>query len=400
MNLHRVALLVTAAAIAFASELALAHEFSAPVVTIEVSKLEPGGHPNLQTTIDTPTGAGFDQVMIISPKGTSIAEDAQIPDGTVVGRLDAEATTNALTRPTCDVHVTFSVPIVEATTDLSADDYPQYLKDLAPGRHRLRLIADVSPSPEVPIVINYLFDLDLLTQSVVSRVFVGDPDSPALQLKTCTPQKSVNTLFGMTPIGTPLLTSPDPLPGELLPFKFVFTSRPDANGERHKQNVEVTASLAIGLAPTPTLSPGVVSEIESLPAPTGLSFEYRDANLGVFRWNDVTGAEEFLVEIIIADETVSNIVVPGPGIPLPSGLLPTCDEGVIYRVSIALRGAGAARIAELMVPPLGCTRLVAPDAGNGPLQERRSIMLAALSTFVGASLVATGSISRWSARSR
>ena len=106
------------------------------------------------------------------------------------------------------------------------------------------LVADVSPSPAAQILINYLFDIDPITTSPILQVFVGDPDNPPPGFVACPPSMSRNTLFGLTPDGTPLITSPDPLPDELQPFRFEFTSRPDANGERHTQVVEATAQVA------------------------------------------------------------------------------------------------------------------------------------------------------------
>ncbi len=142
-----------------------AHEFPAPLVSVSLSSATPGGHPDLQTIFEAPTGAGFDEVRIVSPPGSGIASDADIPDGAVVGRLDAEATTNAITLPECNSYVAFTVPIREATTDLSSDSYPAYLRTLAPGPHRLRFVADVSPSPSIPILINYLFERSIRSRS-------------------------------------------------------------------------------------------------------------------------------------------------------------------------------------------------------------------------------------------
>lgn len=239
-----------------------AQEFPAPVVTVSMSSATPGGHPDQQTTFDVPTGPGFDQVRIVSPPGSSVAADADIPDGTIVGRLDAEATTNAITLPACTSHVVFTVPIRKERADETAASYPAYLRTLAPGPHRLRLVADVSPAPTIPILINYLFDVDPASKSLVTTVIIGDPTNPPQQFKSCTPQKSTNTLFGVTPAGTPLLTAPDPLPQPKIAFEFSFTSRPDANGKRDVQNVEAFASVAPTALPPlvePTIPPPSVS---------------------------------------------------------------------------------------------------------------------------------------------
>lgn len=252
-------LLVAAAALApFKATPAAAHEFPSPVVSVVVASYEPGSHPNLQTTIDVPDGPGFEEVRIISPPASQVAADADIPDGTVVGRLDGVATTNAIALPECNVRSEFSVPIIEATTDTDAPDYPAYLRELAAGEHRLRLVADVSPSPEIPIQINYLFDIDPDGDRVVTHAIVGDPTNPPQTFRACTPQRSVNTLFGVTPDGTPLLTSPGPIDDPRLGFAFTFTSRPDDDGHQHEQSVTLAASAGTidgAPAPVPTAMP-------------------------------------------------------------------------------------------------------------------------------------------------
>jgi len=227
----------------------------APAVSVTVSSAAPGGHPDLQTRIAVTSGDLFDQVQVLGPRGGSIAQDAELPNDLIVGRLDAEATTNALTRPTCDQHVTFTVPIRKAAANPDDPSYPPFLKALAPGKHRLRLIADVSPSPQVPVVLNYLLDIDPVSRGVVLRVFIGDPDHPATQLKTCAPGKSTNTLFGITPNNTPLLTAPAVVTDPHFSFTFEF-SRPNAAGERLTQKVSVESDIrAVDGPPTPNSSP-------------------------------------------------------------------------------------------------------------------------------------------------
>lgn len=46
---------------------AAAHDFDAPSVSVVVSKLEPGGHPDIQTTIQLDSGESFGRVEITSP---------------------------------------------------------------------------------------------------------------------------------------------------------------------------------------------------------------------------------------------------------------------------------------------------------------------------------------------
>ena len=220
-----------------------------------MSSAAPGGHPDLQTRIAIKSGDLFDQVQVVGPPGGSVAQDSDLPNGLVVGRLDAEATTNALTRPNCDQLIKFTVPIRKAPANPDDPSYPSFLKSLAPGTHRLRLIADVSPSPQVPVMINYLLDLDPVSKGVVLRVFVGDPNHPATQLKTCAPGKSTNTLFGITPVHTPLFTAPAVVTDPHFSFTFEF-SRPNAAGVRHTQKVSVESDIRpVDGPPTPDMSP-------------------------------------------------------------------------------------------------------------------------------------------------
>ncbi len=107
----------------------------------------------------------------------------------------------------------------------------------------------------MPVIINYLFDIDPVSKRVVLRVFVGDPDHHAPQLKTCAPGSSTNTLFGITPIQTPLFTTPAVVTDPHFSFTFEF-SRPSAAGVRHTQRVSVESDIrAVDGPPTPDSSP-------------------------------------------------------------------------------------------------------------------------------------------------
>jgi hypothetical protein len=312
---------------------AAAHEFPAPVVSVVVSLNEPGSHPNLQTTIDIPDGPGFEQVRIVSPPASRIAADADIPDGTVVGRLDGVATTNAIALPECNVRTEFSVPIVEATTDVDAPGYPAYLRELAPGQHRLRLVADVSPSPDIPILINYLFDINTDGDRVVTHAIVGDPTNPPATFRACTPQRSVNTLFGVTPDGTPLLTSPGPIDDPRLGFAFTFTSRPDGDGHRHEQALTAVASVGAvdgAPAPQPTVSPEETLTFTLL------------GDAGLLNWTYPEPADSFTVYIEVQSlegeghSLLLPFQVPGSArsFDLSTGQVAQCRRTVVsYRVT-------------------------------------------------------------------
>ncbi len=240
-----------------APRVAAAEPFPKPLVSVVISTAAAGAHPDLQTTIGTPAGLTFEQVTITSPPGSSVAADATIPDGTIVGRLDARSTTNAGSGTVCGTPVSFTVPIRKATADVSSPAYPAYLRTVAPGAHRLRLVADVSPWPSIPILINYLFDIDPATNATVMHAVVGDPTAAPTTFKFCTPQTSTNTLFGVTPSGAPLLTSPAAAGART--FTFAFTSSPDAQGVRYTQTAQATATVgpmqyaARIPAPTPPL---------------------------------------------------------------------------------------------------------------------------------------------------
>ncbi len=223
---------------------AVGSAFPPPAVNVYLSTGEPGGHPDLQVVIDQPSGLGFDQVKISGPPNGSVASDAEIPNFSIIGRLDASATTNAIVLPQCGTRVTFSVPIRKVSADPTSPGYPSFLNTLAPGKHRLRLIADVSPSASVSVVLTYLLDIDPATQSVVARIFVGDPTRPPAQFQSCTPQSSVNTLFGVAPNGAPFLTAP-PTGSAPFPFTFSFTSKPDGTGARYTQQVNASAGVRV-----------------------------------------------------------------------------------------------------------------------------------------------------------
>lgn len=318
-----------------------AHEFPPPNVSVTISNLTPNGHPDLRTEIDIPTGPGFDLLRVDSPHGSRIAADADIPDGTIVGRLDAEATTNAFTRPACDLHVAFSVPITEATTDPASPEYPEYLNDLAPGQHQLRLVANVSPSADTPISINYLFDIeapsgpiinDPSVGHIVSRVIVGNPLDPPEQFRSCTPQRSINTLYGKTPDGTALLTAgPTPFDGPLL-FTFDFTSRPDDDGGRHDTRVEVLAG---------TISPPDDFVIGLAPAPTDVRVSRTRQGALVLSWNYPVSDGAFQVDVIKgSDGTPYQLTVYSSlSVEIPAELLPVCPSVEqltlrIFRISV------------------------------------------------------------------
>jgi hypothetical protein len=376
------------------------------MVTVTISNLTPNGHPDVRTEIDVPIGAGFDMLHIDSPDGTTIASDADITDGTIVGRLDAEATTNAITLPACDLHVAFSVPIQEATTDRTSPAYPSYLNDLAPGQHQLRLVADVSPSPDIPILINYLFDVeapsgpiinDPSVGHVVSRVIVGNPLDPPEQFRSCTPQRSVNTLFGMTPDGVPLLTAgPTPFDGPLR-FTFDFTSREDENGERHEQRVEV---VALTLSPPDDCCYGLH------PAPTDLRVTRNAAGALVLSWHYDLSDGAFQVDVINASRGTRSSLTAYESLSteIPPELLPLCpsEEQVTLRV-MRISVAGA-ELAEITVNPcniaLGADIIFAPSAGHGArIMPHRSNDLVALFT-VGMMALLAGAVLRGLAASR
>ncbi len=352
---------------------ASAHEFPAPEVTVTLSEQVAGGHPTLQTIVDTPSGAGFDEVQVAAPPGSSIAPDAQIPDGTIVGRLDAEATTNAITAPQCNIPVTFSVPIREATTDTTAADYPPYLRTLAPGTHRTRLVADVSPSPEIPILVTYLIDINPLSKSLVSRIFVGDPAHPPSGFRSCTPGRSVITLFGTMPNGEPLFTAPNPLPQPKLAFQFTFTSRADAAGIRHTQRVDVVAAVAPTdrqpLAP-PSVGRASPPVPEGPPAPSGLRLVVVGPTLRLI-WQHSDRANEatqgFHVRVRVMNEFGQTAVLytvdaTARAFDLPAEFAPRCGgSDFVYGVD-AFVTAGDSPFTEIPAPSPTCVRDRPPDS--------------------------------------
>jgi hypothetical protein len=380
-----------------ASAPAAAHDFPAPSVAVTVSTVAPGTHPTLRVLINAPTGPGFDQIRIVSPSGSRIARDSDITDHTRVGQLDGEATTNAITRATCDIPTKFSVPIVEETADPASPAYPDYLRRLAPDQHQLRLVADVSPSPDIPILINYLFDIDPATDGVVSQVFIGDPDDPPSQFRWCTPLKFTNTLFGV--VGrTPLLTAPPALPEGGAPFRFTFTSRADADGHRHAAGVDVRATVDTSLAPS--LAP---PDREGPRAPFGQDLIFLGP-LVRFVWQTNEVVESFEIEILEIGEPHTIIVarfsVAGDqrSFDLPDELEPRCGgRRFIYRIA-GVQASGRGESAELRSPNV-CVdspdnrqraSIRVPDTGAGDAKQRSYAGSVLTLTLLGAASVVFG----------
>jgi len=378
--------------------------FPPPDVRVILSERVAGGHPDQQTIIDVPTGPGFDQLRLVAPRGSTIVADADIPDGTPVGRLDGLATTNAIVRPGCDITVSYTVPIVEATTDTTSPDYPDYLRRLAPGQHRIRFVADVSPSPALPILINYMVDIDPLTRSLVTQVFVGDPDNPVSGFRACAPQSSVNTIFGLTPDGTPLLTAPDPLPDDPLPFRFTFTSRPDNDGTRYTQHVEAFAEFA---------PVGVERVGASIPHPTDLRLTLTGPS-GRLEWRYDAPADQFEVSFTFTDAQGQNstypFIVAGAARSFDFGeeFVPRCG-GPTITYGVQARYGGRLSLLEQVGPVDGCVEspdtgagiapagsgaIMLPDAGTGPPAYSGLASPLMLALASGALLTMTGMLIR------
>lgn len=400
-----VSLRVLSLSLLFASSWALvtpassrAHEFNQPVVTVTLSNREPGRHPTLQTVIQLDAGATFDQVTVVSPPGSGIASDEDIPDGTIVGRLDGEAMTNAIVRPSCDVLSTFAVAIREATTNLASPDYPAYLSELAPGKHRLRLVADVSPSAEVPVLINYLSDIEPATGSVVSHIIVGNPLAPPQQFRTCTPVKSTTTVFGTTPQGTSLLTNADPIPEPQQPFEYTFTSRPDDDGHRHSQAISVLAR-----------EEEVLTEpiVELPPPPANLRLTLLGST-GRLEWDYDAPADQFEIDVTLTDAAGSNAAYPtfvsGDVREFEFGeqFVPRCG-GPLIRYSVQAYRADVFSLVEEIGPFSGCVEgpdnpppdvIRAPNAGTGSRGATLPVGVLVGLALAGATAIATGIVTR------
>jgi hypothetical protein len=364
-------------------------------VSVVSSTLAPGAHADLQTTIDTPSGLTFDQVMVSSPPGSGVASDAQIADGTIVGRLDSDSTTNAITGAQCDVHVSFTAPIRKQTAAVNAPDYPAYLRTVAPGPHRLRLVADVSPSPQIPIFVNYLFDIDPLTNGVVLHTVIGDPTASS-PLQTCTPQKSTNTLFGLTPSGAPLFTSPNTEPPRVLTF--VFTSRPDAQGVRHTETVRATATVGTIRSETPPTPEGPRR-------PENLQLVFLRPTVRL-TWEEPDFTQFFAIRVVTpgsAAPAMFTVLADARSFDLPPAFVPLCGgPKFVYGVA-AVVTAGTSGFTEISAPD-ACVQptdqrppagVLFPDTGNGSASDGSvwasawSMILAALGVALSAGAALT-----------
>ncbi|HYM16298.1 MAG TPA: hypothetical protein VEZ14_12135 [Dehalococcoidia bacterium] len=258
--------LIVAAAITSVAQVTYAKENPTPSATVTVSSLQAGSHPDMQIKIGVPSGPSFNELRVAAPPGLTIAADAAIPEGSAVGEMEAVGVTNGLILPACELHFALDATVRKVTADPAAPDYLAYLRQVAPGRHRLRLADDLTHMAGVPLVVNFIFDQRQAGDGgILARIFVGDPSKPPLPLKVCTPEAAWLTLRGVTPAGVPLLsTSSKPITGTK-PFSVTIISRANDGSDLNRQTVLAPVRMA------PVKSPPAASLLAQAFATTGTS---------------------------------------------------------------------------------------------------------------------------------
>lgn len=205
----------------------------APAVSVAISDDAAGSHPDIAITIDIASGPLVGSVRTLTAAGGGIAASADLPDGIIVGWISGYSTIVA-GDGTCSARFMFEAPLVSASA--ATADFPPFLQQLAPGVHRLRMVADVGGTPVNMVV-------DEVEVAGVPRLqtttYIGDPGQPPPP--NCAPFRSRVILGGMAAADLPLTTAP-PTPGPRI-YEFALTSRADAPGRQ--QTVERRETAAV-----------------------------------------------------------------------------------------------------------------------------------------------------------
>ena len=206
-----------------------------PQVTVWISDDTPDSHPDITTTIDLPEGAPLLRTETLTPPGGGIHRWGDFPEGTVIGWIGGFST---IPGPdgVCNQRFLFNdIPLVEANPDPAT--FPAYLRELAPGPHRVRYTADAPGTPVNIIIDEVVVDG---VQRLRATSYIGDPAQPATG---CAPFRSRIFMSGdlrTTPPPPPVGTAP-PTAGPRV-YDFKFTSRDGDVVQR-----SVTATVQPGL---------------------------------------------------------------------------------------------------------------------------------------------------------
>jgi hypothetical protein len=215
--------------------------------------------------------ANFAINVTFTPPGFTVASDAEVPNGAIVGELTANATLGLINGP-CNAALPVTFEMIEATTNPSltvtyeeqfqdadgngladgVDDYPDFLTRMFPGlTPRARQYGQASLAGS-PLSMNFVIfepggtlpilgalDPGLCYPSVSVLANIGDPGiipAPSPITDFCTPLSTVSTTFGvsMDNFATPADEGGAIVRGNpVLPGTYNFTARslsqPDAD---------------------------------------------------------------------------------------------------------------------------------------------------------------------------
>ena len=217
-----------------------AEEFS-PNVSVVVTDDAPSSHPDIITTIDIPAGELLARVRTLTPLGGRVATAEEIPDGTFVGWISGFVTIPGADG-VCNQRFDFDAGLYTRPADPSL--MPPYLREIAPGPHVIRFVADVAGTP-----VSMIFDHVQIEGEtrLLTSTYIGDPTVP--RSPTCAPYRARVIINGMAGT-TPVITA-SPIADVPQVHEFTLTSLPDANG--HVQEVKRTAALVV----QPALQPRI-----------------------------------------------------------------------------------------------------------------------------------------------
>jgi hypothetical protein len=250
-----------------------------PEEDVEISDDTAGANADVTSLFHIPApDVNFDAVVTYIPPEWGIAEDADVPDGTQVGALDAEATLGiAVGAGTCNTALAPSFVLYDATTEGSAFastgdmttcpgspgswsgyaldcagqgngqkaicEYPEFLDTLFPTRPIARYYGFANVGSGVCAAVNVLVfepgtslpggipddeDWGYPSVTVLNDTGVPGESVPGSLADFCTPLTSNNTVYGEAD-GIAVRTNPDC--GDTFIFRSWSRGLPDADGD-------------------------------------------------------------------------------------------------------------------------------------------------------------------------
>lgn len=197
-----------------------------PVIAASVTDPTPGGVSDIDLQLSIPApDYNFDAIITFIPAGFHIAADADVPDGALAGRLNAQSTLGLFNNG-CNTALPVTFDLLEASTDTNSTiplysggadyngdgvvenvkRYPDFLTRLTPGLQPIQRLYGQQLVAGVPTYINFVIfqpgaaipRVPALDPSLgyPTMVFLNDPASPTLQ-------SNINDFC--TPLGTDLV---------------------------------------------------------------------------------------------------------------------------------------------------------------------------------------------------